>query len=71
MIEAFSYAKEYWAVGLCVKASNLESVRPDCLSPESYVPSMPDVPCEADLDVVLVHWESQIEQLQLAVVSVQ
>lgn len=24
MMEAFSKAKEYWDVGLCVKASNLE-----------------------------------------------
>ena len=26
MIDAFSYASEYWEVGLCVKASNLPQV---------------------------------------------
>lgn len=26
IMEAFSYAREYWDVGLCVKASNLDVV---------------------------------------------
>jgi hypothetical protein len=30
---AFSYAREYCEVGLCVKASNLSFVSPDCLAP--------------------------------------
>lgn len=30
-----------------------------------------DVPCEADLDMILVHGESQIQQFKLAIVSVQ
>jgi len=40
-------------------------------SPNISSPHARNVPCEADLDVVLVDGESQVEQFQLSVVSVQ
>lgn len=67
MMEAFSKASEYCAVGLCVNASNLVSVSHSA----SCYPRRCSVPGKLDLDVVLVDRKPQVQKLQLAVVSVQ
>jgi len=70
MMEAFSKAKEYWEVGLCVKASNLGETL--AAWPRDFARASPDnAPCERDLDVLFVDGEAQVEQFKLAVVSVE
>lgn len=72
MMEAFSKAREYWEVGLCVNASNLgycqQLVRP---VGEKVSVVGASAPGEGDLDVLFVDREAQVEQLKLAVVSVE
>lgn len=73
MMEAFSKAREYCEVGLWVKASNLgktvSAIRQ--VFPHTESPSTRHAPCKANLDVLLVHREAQVEQLQLSIVSVE
>lgn len=70
MMEAFSNAKEYWEVGLCVKASNLRGALAACQrGPQRAL--LNNAPCKRDLDVLLVDGEAQVEQFKLAVVSVE
>lgn len=72
MMEAFSKASEYWEVGLCVNASNLEWCQ-QLVGPVGRGISVEEAsaPGEGDLDVLLVDGEAQVEQLKLAVVSVE
>ena len=76
MMEAFSKASEYCEVDLCVKASNLEESK-QCSTfgaqgGESGKDGRrgKDVPGEGDFDVLLVDRKPEIQQLELAVVSV-
>ena len=59
MIEAFSNAREYCEVGLCVKASNLEER--DMLVRHLERQNGHDVPCERHFDMILIHREPQIQ----------
>ena len=74
MIDAFSYASEYWEVGLWVKASNLAQIHGKtkifacCMdgSQQFCMQRFPactvrDLPCKGNLDMVLVHRKSQIQ----------
>lgn len=70
MMEAFSYAREYCEVALCVKASYLGAKRQSCQQRCAEAAAL-CIPCERDLDVVLVDGEPQIQQLQLSVVSIE
>lgn len=70
MMEAFSKAKEYWEVGLCVKASNLGGALAACQRGPRHA-WLNNAPCERDLDVLLVDGEAQIKQFKLAVVSIE
>lgn len=60
MIEAFSYAREYWAVGLWVNASNLQNRCQLSCDPDMVVVCVLEAymgdysPCKGDLDVILV-----------------
>lgn len=67
-MEAFSKAREYCEVGLWVKASNLRGCQQ---LRDGKGDSKTDAPCEGDLDVLLVYRKAQVEQLQLAIVSVK
>lgn len=67
MIEAFSKAREYCEVGLWVNASNLI----ECQQRRAKTDRGTDVPGEGDLDVLLINREAQVEQFQLAIVSVE
>jgi hypothetical protein len=66
MIEAFSKAKENWEVGFAVNASNLPIV-----SPSQARRRCQYRPCKRDLNMILIHGKPEIQQLQLAIVSVQ
>lgn len=70
MMEAFSKAKEYWEVGLCVKASNLEK-RLAARQRDPGRTSPDNAPRERDLDVLLVDGKAQVEQFKLAIVSIE
>jgi len=67
MMDAFSYAKEYCEVGLWVKASNLESLDQNIGNSQMSM----NIPGERYLDVVLIHRESEVQELKLAVISVE
>lgn len=73
IIEAFSKAKEYCEVGLWVKASNLGQW--DSISSARTVglvsTTTTDAPCKGYFDMLLVYREAQVEQLELAIVSVE
>lgn len=66
-MDAFSYAKEYCEVGLWVKASNLETL--DQIIGNSQISI--NIPGERYLDMVLIHRESKIQELELAIISVE
>lgn len=70
MMEAFSKAKEYWEVGLCVKASNLGETLAACQPGPGHA-WINHTPCERDLDVLFIDGEAQVEQLELAIISVE
>lgn len=70
MMEAFSKAKEYWEVGLCVNASNLRERLAACQRGPRHA-SFINAPCKRDLDVLFVDGEAQVEQFKLAIVSVE
>lgn len=70
MMEAFSNAREYCAVDLWVKASNL--IRTMLVYwgawPRSIVKK--GAPCKRDFDMLFVDGKPQVQELKLAVVTV-
>lgn len=63
MMEAFSYASEYWDMGLWVKASSLTVMSKKQVTAGARVSSVSgeiDVPGEGDFDVIFVDRETQV-----------
>lgn len=71
MIDAFSYAKEYWDVGLRVKASYLESRLAVTRHRENANwDADVSVPCKRYLYMVLINREPKIQELQLPIIPI-